>query len=129
MADSKRPQQHGGHHPSKPAPPPGISAAEAQQLRLKVESLEKLVREHFDEKNQWNSMVRGWEKTRVVMNLVTGDTLVGELLWVDRYTICIRMEVMDEEAETPVSTGDFKPVIIHKAAVAFMHQEGTVAAA
>lgn len=112
---------------SKPSPAPGISANEAQQLRSRIESLERLVREHLDEKNQWNSMVRGWVGTRVAILLVTEDEVVGELLWVDRYTMCLKVAITKDD--NPEATPVLKTVIVHKAAIALMHQEGTVAAA
>ncbi len=99
---------------SKPPGPPAISVAEAKQLREKVEALERLVREHFDEKNQWNSAVREWIGRGVKITLLIqasdpSHEVRGKLLWVDRYTMCV--EVARE------------PVIVHKAAIATIRQD------
>jgi sRNA-binding regulator protein Hfq len=57
-------------------------------------------------------MVRSWVGTRVEIELLTGLSVSGELLWVDRYTMCIK----DRDA----------PAIVHKGAIAVIHQEGQV---
>jgi sRNA-binding regulator protein Hfq len=100
----------------KPPPTSGISPAEARDLRAqvsalssKVEKLEKFVKEQYDEKNQWNSTVREWVGKRVVVELSRGDKVEGDLLWLDRYTICVR------DAQTKV---------IHKAAIAMVYRAG-----
>lgn len=123
MGDTK-PRPNGG---SKPQPASGISATEAQQLRSRIDQLEKQVREHLAEKNQWNSMVRGWVGTRVAVLLVTEDEVIGELLWVDRYTLCLKVAIQKDDQ--PEAAPVIKPVIVHKGAIALMHQEGPVAEA
>lgn len=86
-----------------------------------------MVREHLSEKNQWNSMVRDWVGTRVAVLLLTEDEVVGELLWVDRYTMCLKVAITKDDQ--PEAAPVLKPVIVHKAAIALVHQEGPIAAA
>lgn len=93
--------------PSKPPSPPGISSAEAGQLRAEVARLKKLVEEHLAEKNQWNAEVRTWVGAQVFIKL-TNEDLYGTLLWLDRYTISI--------------SGPSGPEIIHKAHVVRMRK-------
>ena len=84
----------------------GIS--QTDQLSQRIDKLESLVREHLDEKNQWNSLVRSWVGKEVQIALLLPDTFViGVLRWVDRYTMCI-----DERSG--------RPVIVHKGAVAMI---------
>ena len=95
---------------SKPPAPPGISASEAR-LNERMAALEKQVRDQFDEKNHWNSMVREWIGKQVLVSLLAeaaheDGKVEGTLLWVDRYTLCVRCGRKGH------------PVIIHKAAVA-----------
>lgn len=102
----------------KPTPPAGISPAEARDLRAQVSALssrldrvEKFLKEHFDEKNQWNSTVRDWVGKNVVVELIQTDRKVaGKLLWLDRYTICV-------EAGS-------RALVIHKAAIAIIYLAG-----
>ena len=106
MDDRKRPNQGPS---SKAAPPPGISSGELQQLRSRVEKLEKFVQEQLSEKNQWNPVLRGWVGSRVAVSLMSGAVITGELRWVDRYTLCLH----EEGAE----------LIVHKGAIATLRQE------
>lgn len=110
MPDHKRPQQpqQGG---GKPPSAPGISPVEVQQLRSRIEKLEKTVQEYLAEKNQWNSQVREWAGSQVTITLISGAVVTGELGWVDRYTICLKEE-------------DGQPAIVHKGAIAVVRRGG-----
>lgn len=107
-----------GRGGGKPQAPAGISSVEAEALRAQVsalsfrlEKVEKFLREHFDEKNQWNSLVRDWVGKKVVVELIQiGREIQGELLWLDRYTICVE------------DMGRSK--VIHKAAIALIYLAG-----
>jgi hypothetical protein len=95
----------------KTSAPPGISAATLQETLDRLEAVERKLKEYFDEKNQWNSMLREWIGKPILVTLLlsptSGDSsILGKLLWIDRYTICV------EEEE------DGSPSIIHKAAIA-----------
>ena len=111
MDERRRPQQGGG---SKPPPVPGISHAEAAQLRSRIDKLEKVIAEHFAEKNQWNSLIREWVGSVVHIELMHGESITGELMWVDRYTMCL--------------TEAGRPAIVHKGAIAVIRREGQVSA-
>jgi sRNA-binding regulator protein Hfq len=93
----------------KPPAPSGIRPPEPNQLTKsndllrRFEALEKLVREHFDEKNQWNTQVREWIGKKVQISFASGWTITGVLRWVDRYTLCL---------------GGDETSIVHKGAVA-----------
>ena len=110
--DDQRGYRGGGGKPPRTS---GISPAEEKDLRALVSALssrlertEKFLKEHFDEKNQWNSTVRGWEGKEVVVELMqVGREVRGKLLWLDRYTVCVQ--------EGP------KPKVIHKAAIALIY--------
>lgn len=98
----------------KASPSAGISPAEARELReqvsalsSRVDRLEKFLREHFDEKNQWNSTVREWVGQEVVVELVPERNVEGTLLWLDRYTICLTIAG--------------KTKVVHKAAIALIY--------
>ncbi len=83
-------ERHRGGPPSgKPHASPAISAADARALTKRIEDLEKLVREQFDEKNQWNSLVREWIGKMVRIQLTQGGFVEGFLRWMDRYTLCV----------------------------------------
>ena len=110
MGDQQRPQ---GPPSSKGTSSPGISPGELQQLRSRVEKLEKFIQEQLSEKNQWCPMIRSWVGTRVEIELLTGLCVSGELVWVDRYTMCIK----DKDT----------PAIVHKGAIAVIRQEGQAA--
>jgi hypothetical protein len=104
----------GGNKPG----PPGISQDDARRLTQRVEKVERQLADHYAEKNQWNSMVREWVGSAIVVQLSGDHNLEGILLWVDRYTLCI-------EACPPVPGGpskDKRPIIVHKGLVAFMYQ-------
>lgn len=119
MGDSRRP-------PGKSNGGPGISSGEVDQLRRRIEELEKLVREQLSERNQWNALVRGWIGTKVRIYLSTGFAVSGELLWTDRYTMCLKGDFIDENEEL----GDeMKTLVVHKGAIVFMHQEEQPASA
>jgi len=107
MENQKRPNQGPS---SKPAFLPGISPGELQQLRSRVDKLEKFIQEQLAEKNQWNPVLRRWVGSKIVVSLTSGSIITGELLWVDRYTLCLR----DEGSE----------LIVHKGAIATLKQEG-----
>lgn len=96
MSDRKRPGQ-------KKSASTGISAADSQALSSRLEALEELVKEHFDEKNQWNGVLRNWIGKPIIIDLITGRQVIGCLLWVDRYTIGLK---------------DAELKIVHKAAIA-----------
>ena len=102
-----RPQQGG-----KPHGAPGISQADLQQLRARVDAVQKQVQEHLAEKNQWSATVRGWQGSQISVSLLDSTKVVGKLLWIDRYTLCV-------ETNLP---GTLQPVIIHKAAISLLHQ-------
>lgn len=93
--------------PSKPQPTSGISPPDTKSLTLRIETLEKFIRDQFDEKNQWNSLVRGWVDKKVKIRLMDGEWFKGSLRWVDRYTICLEDD-------------DKVPAVIHKAAIAII---------
>lgn len=119
MGDSRRP--HG-----KPPATSGISPNEAAQLRSRIEELEKLVREQLSERNQWNSLVRGWVGTKVRIYLSTGFALLGDLCWTDRYTMCLKGDFVDEDGNIG---NEIKTLVVHKGAIVFMHQEEQPASA
>jgi sRNA-binding regulator protein Hfq len=97
--------------PSKPRGSSGISPTDPRDVIRRLEVLEKFVKEYFDEKNQWNSLVREWIGTSVRIRLVDGEWVDGVLRWVDRYTLCC------EDTKTG------QPAIIHKAAIAVLTQD------
>lgn len=105
MDDRKRQQASG-----KNSPPAGISPSttELTQLRARVEKLEHLLQEHLAEKNQWHPTVRAWIGTPVSISLLTGTTVTGKLLWIDRYTLCVE------------DSGGV--AVIHKAAIAIIRE-------
>lgn len=110
--DDRRGDRRGG---GKPPPTSGISPTEAKDLRerlsalsSRVDSLEKFLKEHFAEKNQWNSTVREWVGKQVVVELLVGGSLMGELLWLDRYTICVSVSGVTK--------------IVHKAAIVLIYR-------
>ena len=93
----------------KTPPPSGISSASLQDILDRLEAVEYKLKDYFDERNQWNSMLREWIGKPIYVGLLLSPTspdsgIVGKLLWIDRYTICV------EEEEGPS--------IIHKAAIA-----------
>lgn len=95
-----------------------ISPAELKSLRVKVESLEKQIQEHLSEKNQWNSEIRSWQGSMIHVSLINGSGILGTLRWIDRYTICV---------ESDLEGQGLKPIIVHKAAIAFLNQASEVA--
>jgi sRNA-binding regulator protein Hfq len=100
-------QRHGQPPPSKPNPQAGIrSAPDLREFIERFDALEKIVRENFDEKNQWNSKVREWIGKAVVVRLTTSAAVQGVLQWMDRYTICVQEETFPDVT------------IVHKGAVA-----------
>lgn len=101
---------NGRHNPppGKPSGSTGISPADPKLLFPRVEALEKFVKEYFDEKNQWNSLVRTWVGSQVKVRLLDGETVLGVLRWIDRYTLCVEI--------------DGEPAVIHKAALAIIQQ-------
>lgn len=102
--------RHGQPPPSKPNTQAGIRPPDLEKFIERIDALEKVVRENFDEKNQWNSKVRGWIGRRVLVRLMTSFEILGVLQGMDRYTICI------QEA-------GFKDVtIVHKGAVATINR-------
>ena len=111
---------------SKPQQTPGISPTEARDLRAqvsalssRVEKLEKFLKEHFDEKNQWNSMVREWTGKKVAVEFISAQhRVIGDLLWLDRYTICVNA-IMSTDPFS--SQTERKIMVIHKAAVALIY--------
>ena len=94
-----------GNEARKNSKPPDISASQIIALKKEVEELSKIVAEHFDEKNYWNSMVRDWIGKDVLVHLTGLEGVFGMLLWIDRYTMCL------------VESSTKTPVIIHKAAI------------
>lgn len=124
MGHNDRLGERGG---GKPPASPGISPAEARELTAQVsalsfrlEKVERFLRDHFDEKNQWSATVRDWVGKKVVVELTQrGSLLVGELLWLDRYTICVKSSGSGRDplaaAEQP------KPMVVHKAAIALIY--------
>ena len=96
-----------GQPPGKPPATSGISPAELLQ---RIEALEALVRERFDEMNLWNSRVRDWIGKKVDIQLVNNESVTGILRWVDRYTLCV------DEADMPDTEPE--PAIVHKGAIA-----------
>lgn len=96
-----------GKHGSKSIGPGAISPVQAELNKLKsqVASLTKafeMLAAQVDEGNHWNKVVRRWLGQGVEVKLSNGDLIVGELLWVDKYTICVRDKDVEDE------------VIIHK---------------
>lgn len=96
-----------GTPPGKPGGPPGISAAEAQDLRTRLTALEKQLAE-LGETNHWNVVLRQWKEGSKIIKVISlsGREIVGRLEWIDRYTIGIRSDKASTE-----------PVIIHKGAI------------
>lgn len=87
--------------PSKPSNSAPFTPSEA--LR-RIEALETTLQDHFAERNQWNSTVRGWIGKEVVVRLADGYRLTGFLRWIDRYTMCVDVKL----------DGD---TIVHKGAI------------
>jgi sRNA-binding regulator protein Hfq len=83
----------------------GISAADSQTLSSKIEELEILIKDSLDEKNQWNNVLRARIGKHISVDLVTGESVEGCLLWIDRYTIGIKDTLLR---------------IVHKAAIAII---------
>ena len=113
---------NGSNH--KPSVPSAISSATFHQLSQKVDKLEKQVEEALLEKNQWNAMVRGWVGSRVRIKLMGGNLIEGKLSWIDRYTMCLvetGLNSMDPYA-VPAKGVGVEEVIVHKGAIAWMHQ-------
>ncbi len=112
---------------SKPNPPSGISPAEAQRLRSQVEELEKLVREQLDERNQWNNLARKWVGHVVRAVVSTGQVVVGKLLWLDRYTLCIEGSYSENVVDGKKTQWPSREVIVHKGQLVMIHQEDEAA--
>lgn len=106
--DSQGTQRRDGKFPAVS----GITNTDAQQLKSRVDRLEKQVQEYLAEKNQWSATVRGWIAKVVSITLLTGSSVEGELVWVDRYTLGIK------------ELGASAPTVVHKGAVAIIRQAG-----
>jgi sRNA-binding regulator protein Hfq len=104
MPSNKLPPQ------SKSPSSSGISSTDVQRLNQRIEALEKLVRDSLDEKNHWNSQVREWIGKPVKIQLVSGESVVGLLRWVDRYTLCLDLDKWEGIG------------IVHKGAIAIIRQ-------
>ncbi len=102
--------RHGQPPPSKPNPQAGIRPPDLREFIERVDALERIVRENFDEKNQWNSKVREWIGKAVLVRLTTSTEVRGVLQWMDRYTICIQEPTI------------LDATIVHKGAVATINR-------
>ncbi len=103
----------------------GISQDEVRQLRSRLERVERILKEHYAEKNQWNSLVREWVGSPVVVWFDKDHNLEGKLLWVDRYTLCIEAVPPSTPQSCIPGAPDrtkLRPIVVHKGLVAFMHQ-------
>ncbi len=107
---SQYPRNGGSNKP----PVSGISQDEYRRLIARLDKVEHQLREHFAEKNQWNSLAREWVGSVVVVALAADHNLEGKLLWIDRYTICVEA--------VPPGGSEARSIIVHKGLVAFMHQ-------
>lgn len=110
------------HSGSKQGQPSGISSNQLAELNQKIhtahakaldnekriQELEKIV----NDKSQWNQTVRGWIGSKVYIELLTGNSVVGVLRTLDRYTLLVEKDVSRSEAPRLVE------VIIHKGAIA-----------
>ncbi len=94
---------------NKPPPSSKPPNQPPQDLATRVAKLEKLLQEHFDERNQWNATLREWLERTVQIRLIDGHVLTGVLNWVDRYTLCIGREPKVE--------------IVHKGAIATIKKD------
>lgn len=106
MDQGKRPP---GPVTGKPGQTAGISAAEFNGLKAKVQDLERQLQEALAERNQWNSVLRRWQDAgaQVKFVLLGNIEVSGKISWVDRYTIGLaRFNTVNEE-----------PIIIHKGAI------------
>lgn len=93
----------------KKDPTVGISAADSQNLSSRVEALEELVRDHLHEKNQWNAELRNWIGKTIYVDLLTSKTVMGVLLWVDRYTLGVKdtsLRIIHKAAITVITLSD-----------------------
>lgn len=75
----------------KPQSAQGISGS-TPDLATRVANIEQFIKEQFDERNQWNTTLRGWVGRTILIRLVDGHVLEGLLNWVDRYTLCVGLE-------------------------------------
>lgn len=75
--------------PSKPQSGPVIRSSPPPSLDERVTTIEQFLKEQFDERNQWNAVLRGWIGQKVRVRLMDGASVEGVLNWVDRYTICL----------------------------------------
>lgn len=115
-----------GNQPPRPAGKPdqgrGISPADAQQLRARLDSVEKQVRAHseaINDRNNWNAVVRGWIGSQVSVHTVSGATVTGILKWVDRYTLCVEGIVGTHD---PYSAKELQQIVLHKGALEMLYQ-------
>lgn len=95
---------------SKPSPQPGIRPSDHREFNQRIEVIEKLIKDAFDEKNQWNPKVREWTDKLIEIQLINSAKVIGILKWVDRYTICLQEPSMDDVT------------IVHKGAIAFIRR-------
>lgn len=104
-------QRHAQPPPSKPITQAGIRPPDLEEFTQRFNKLDQLVRDAFDERNQWNSKVREWLGKQIKIRLMDSCEIIGVLQWVDRYTICVQ-----EVDVTDVT-------IVHKGAVATINYE------
>ncbi len=66
----------------------GLGALKNQvgRLETKVEELNHVLKNE----DNWNSVVTGWIGKKVLINLTNGGSIVGPLLWIDRYTLSVK---------------------------------------
>lgn len=96
--------------PSKPTTQAGIRSPDLGEFNRRLENLDKLVRDAFDERNQWNPTVRGWLDKVIIIRLVNSIEVCGVLKWMDRYTICVQEKNLQDVT------------IVHKGAVATINR-------
>ena len=113
MSNSNKPPRD--DHKSQPS---SEISRDIIQLRSRIEQLEKTLQASVNEKNQWSSEIRNWVGKSISISMISGALLLGELRWVDRYTLCLRGTVPADDG--PLATT--KTIVVHKGAIAFMYQ-------
>jgi hypothetical protein len=93
----------------KPKPKPKLPnlGQLVNSLKRRVEQIERdlrAIKDILNTKDNWHSETKDWIEKMVHVRLHSGETESGNLLWLDRYNICI-------------SCSDYGRVIIPKGAI------------
>jgi len=80
--------------PEKQKPKPKIPnlGQLVTSLKKRIEQLERdvyAVRDVINTKDNWNAEIKDWIGHEVKITLRSGNICSGELLWTDRYNVCV----------------------------------------